>query len=51
MADSRLAVIVSKRNLAKAVGRNRLKRRLLALIDPAKISPGFDVVILIRRNK
>lgn len=46
---SRLAVIVSKRFLPLAVRRNRLRRQLLALIDPKKISPGFDVVVLVKR--
>ena len=45
----RLAVVVSKRNLVKAVGRNRLRRRLLAVIDPKNLPSGFDVVVLVRK--
>ncbi len=46
---SRVAVVIPKRVLAKAVKRNRLKRQLLAVIKSAKIAPGFDVVVLVRR--
>ena len=47
---SRAAVVISSGFLAKAVGRNRLRRQLLAVIDPTKITPGFDVVVLVRRG-
>ncbi|OIN89299.1 hypothetical protein COW80_02570 [Candidatus Beckwithbacteria bacterium CG22_combo_CG10-13_8_21_14_all_01_47_9] len=46
---TRWAIIVPKRVFAKAVKRNRLKRRLLAAIDPAKITPGWDVAVLIKK--
>ena len=49
LSFSRLGVIIPNRVIAKAVGRNRLKRQLLAVVDPAKITPGFDVVVLVRR--
>lgn len=45
----RLAVVISGRFLSLATRRNRLRRRLLALIDPAKIAPGFDIVVLVKR--
>lgn len=49
LALSRWAIIVPKRVQTKATTRNRLKRRLLAVIDPAKIIPGLDIVVLVRR--
>ena len=45
---SRVAVIISAKALPKATRRNRLKRQLLAVIDPSKITPGFDIVVLVR---
>ena len=49
LALTRWAIIIPKRVLALAVRRNRLKRRLLAVIDPAKITPGWDVAVLIKK--
>lgn len=44
----RLAVIVSAKKIVKAVKRNRLRRQLLAVVAPDKISPGHDLVVLVR---
>jgi len=49
LARARLGVIVSARFLPLAVKRNRLKRQLLAIINPQKITPGFDVVVMIKK--
>lgn len=46
---SRTAVVIAAKSFPKATRRNRLKRQLLAVIDPEKISPGFDIVVLVRR--
>ena len=46
---SRLAVIISSRFLPQAVRRNRLKRQLLAVIDPLKVTSGFDVAVLVKK--
>lgn len=48
---SRMAVVISARFFPRAVDRNRLKRQLLAIIDPTKITPGFDIVVLVRKEK
>lgn len=45
----RLAVVISGKWLPLATRRNRLRRQLLAIIDPAKITPGFDVVVLVKK--
>lgn len=47
----RVAVVISAKFLPLAVKRNRLKRQLTAVIDPAKIAPGFDFVVLVRRAR
>ena len=49
LSFGRAAVIVPARVLAKAVARNRLRRQLIALIEPHQITPGFDVVVLVRK--
>lgn len=46
---TRWAIIIPKRALALAVRRNRLKRRLLAAINPVKTTPGWDVAVLIKK--
>ncbi len=48
---SRLAVVISARSFPLAVRRNHLKRQLLAIIDPTKITPGWDIVVLVRRPR
>jgi ribonuclease P protein component len=48
---SRLSVVVSGKFLNLATQRNRLRRQLVAVIDPDKISPGFDVVVLVRKAR
>lgn len=45
----RLAVVISSRLLPLATRRNRLRRQLVALVDPAKIAPGFDFVVLVKK--
>lgn len=46
---SRFAVVVSKKVMKSAVGRNRIRRRLYEIIrnNLDNISPGNDVVILV----
>ena len=48
---SRLAVVISAKAFPKATARNRLKRQLLAIIDPKKIAPGWNIVVLVRRPR
>jgi len=48
---SRMAVVIPAKSFPRAVDRNRLKRQLLAIIDPTKITPGFDIVVLVRRPR
>ena len=47
--DSRFAVVVSKKVLKSAVGRNRIRRRVYEIIrnELPKIDGTFDVVVLI----
>lgn len=49
LPHSRLAAVISGRFLRLATRRNRLKRRLLALINPGEITPGFDIVVMVKR--
>jgi len=48
---SRTAVVVSSKAFPKATNRNRLRRQLLAVIDPTKITPGWDIVVLVRQPR
>jgi ribonuclease P protein component len=47
LAVSRTGFVVSKR-LGKAVTRNRVKRRLRAIVDAQRLGPGFDLVVIAR---
>jgi len=49
---SRFGFIISKKNFKKAVDRNKIKRRLRDTIHSRleKIKPGFDVVVMIRKE-
>ena len=49
---SRFGFIISKKNFKKAVDRNKIKRRLRDTIHSRleKIKPGFDVVVMVRRE-
>lgn len=46
---SRIGVIVSGRFVRGAAARNRLRRQLLAVIDPETVTPGFDIVVLLKK--
>lgn len=49
---SRFGFIISKKNFKKSVDRNKIKRRLRDAIHSRleKIKPGFDIVIMIRKE-
>lgn len=50
--DSRFAVVVSKKVLKSAVGRNRIRRRVYEIIrkEIPRIDGTFDVVVMIFHN-
>jgi ribonuclease P protein component len=48
----RLGIVISKRNVPKAVGRNRIKRQIREIfrLKPNLHANSFDIVVRIRRN-
>ena len=47
---SRLGVVIAKKNVAKAVQRNRIKRHIRECFRQQKILPGLDIVVLARKD-
>ncbi|NIM47405.1 MAG: ribonuclease P protein component [Candidatus Aenigmarchaeota archaeon] len=52
LSISRVAIIISKKLLKKAIQRNRLRRQIREAIrlNFLKIKPGFDLAILLRKD-
>jgi ribonuclease P protein component len=52
LAYSRAVVVVSKKVSKKAVERNRIRRRLAAVLaaEWATVTPGYDIVVTVRDN-
>lgn len=49
---SRLAVVVSTKISKKAVVRNRIRRRIMALIREMwpQVAPGYDIIVIVRQD-
>jgi len=43
-------VVIAKKNVAKAVQRNRIKRHIRECFRQQKILPGLDIVVLARKD-
>lgn len=52
LPTSRAAVVVSKKISKRAVVRNRIRRRLSEILrlEWVKISPGFDIIVLVKSD-
>ncbi|HUC20207.1 MAG TPA: ribonuclease P protein component [Candidatus Polarisedimenticolaceae bacterium] len=51
-ATSRAVVVVSKKVSKRAVVRNRIRRRIIAMIGErwATVAPGYDIVVTVHSN-
>ena len=48
--SDRLGLVIAKKNIARAVGRNRIKRQIREFFRQQAAGPGLDLVVLARKD-